>query len=361
MPLANFEDERFIAGMVSGGKPLVITEVGYHNNVATSDPHRGISEKAYGMYAPRTVLEAFRDGILRTYFYQFADAWTDAEAQRIGISPSENSFGLLRSDLSRRPSFLALRNLLRVVGGSAPVGSPGGLRFGLEGAGPDVRQLLLRSADGSFALVLWRQVPVWNRDARAEVTPAPDALEVVMGQPVSLARRFDPVASDAESQRWTNPRRIPVSLAGAPVVLRLTAAAAAPPATPPSTPPATPPSTPPATPPSTDPPATPPPGVFPGQSGSGTPNASPPPSQAGGGDGKASDESAPRGRCQGRKASLRRARIALKRWQRVHGRAAHNKPGPKARARLRHLRLLVERRRRAAVRCVRAQRAAQHP
>ena len=35
-------------------------------------------------------------------------------------------------------------------------------------------------------------------------------------------RRFDPVTSHAEVQRWTYPRRIPVDLGGAPVVLKLT-------------------------------------------------------------------------------------------------------------------------------------------
>ena len=40
-----------------------------------------------------------------------------------------------------------------VNGDSAPVPTPGALRYGLEGAGPDVRQLLLRSSDGDFSLV----------------------------------------------------------------------------------------------------------------------------------------------------------------------------------------------------------------
>ena len=92
----------------------------------------------------------------------------------------------------------------------------------MEGAGPDVRRLLLRSADGSYALVLWRQVSVWDRGAMRDLHPAADRLEVVLGERVSLARRFNPVDSDAERQRWTDPQRIPVDLAGAPVVLRLT-------------------------------------------------------------------------------------------------------------------------------------------
>jgi hypothetical protein len=70
--------------------------------------------------------------------------------------------------------------------------------------------------------VLWREVSVWDRLARKDLYPAADRLDVVLGQPLALAQRFDPVESDAERSRWTDPRRIPVELAGAPVVLRLT-------------------------------------------------------------------------------------------------------------------------------------------
>ena len=181
------------------------------------------------------MLEGFRQGLARTYLFQLADQWTPAQAQAWGIAGPSNAFGLLRWDLSRKPAFVALRNLMRAADtGSAPVASPGGLRYGLEGAGPDVRQMLLRSADGSYALVLWRQVSVWDRDALKDLHPAPQRVDVVLGQPIALARRFDPVDSDSERRRWTEPRRIPVDLAGAPVVLRLTppGAAKAPPAGP---------------------------------------------------------------------------------------------------------------------------------
>jgi hypothetical protein len=222
-PLGNLADEQQMMSAVSGNKPLEITEVGYHTNLADTTPHRPASERAVAIYTPRTLLEAFRFGIKRTYFYQLADLWSPQEAQRRNYSASYNSFGLLRWDLSRKPAFLALRNLLRVVDGdSTPVASPDGLRLALEGAGSDVRRLLLRSADGSYALVLWRDVSVWDRNAQRDLFPTPDRVNVVLGEPITVARRFEPVTSDTELQRWTYPRRIPVDLAGAPVVLRLT-------------------------------------------------------------------------------------------------------------------------------------------
>ena len=234
MPLSNFDDERTMMSLVSGSKPLVITEVGYHADTTTDDSHRGVSEAVNASYTPRILLEAYRDGIERTFFYQFVDPFTEAQRVQKGLSPAEGSFGLLRNDLTPRPSFIALRNLMDAVDGdSAPVGSPGGIRLGFEGSPSDMRRLLLRSADGSYALVLWRQVSLWDRVGKRPLTAAPVNVDVVMGEPLSLAQRFDPVVSSSETARWSDPRRISVALAGAPVVLRLTPAAAAPGADPP--------------------------------------------------------------------------------------------------------------------------------
>jgi hypothetical protein len=222
-------DEFDLASKISANKPLVATEIGYHTDTSPLyGGHYGAPERAVAQYMPRIALEAFTGGIERTYIYQFADLWSPAQAQQYGVSAAENSFGLLRWDLSPKPSFIALRNLLRVVDGdSAPVAAPAGMRLHLEGAGPDVRSLLLRSADGTYALALWRTVSVWDYLGRKDLYPAPDRFDVELGQPVALARRFDPVASSDETKRWDNPSRIPVDLAGAPIVLRLTPASAA--------------------------------------------------------------------------------------------------------------------------------------
>ena len=226
-PLYNIGSEKLLASLVSGAKPVVATEAGFHTDLALGGGHHGATEEVVAVYTPRIFLEAFRGGIERTYLFQLADPWTDADAIRFGGSLSENSFGLLRHNLAPKPSFYALRNLLRSVNAaSAPVASPGGLRLSLAGAGPDVQRLLLRAADGTYALVLWRTVSIWDRNADRKLAPAPDRLEVVLGDPIASASRFDPVGSDAATRSWSRPQRIPVDLAGAPVVLRLKPAAA---------------------------------------------------------------------------------------------------------------------------------------
>ncbi len=213
---------RFQAAGATGSKPLVATESGYHTDLGTTGGNLPVSERASALYSPRLVLEGFRGGVERTYFFQLADPWTDA-SKPPGLPLTENRFGLLRADLSRKPAFLSVRNLLRAVDAdSAPVAAPGGLHLGFDSAPADLRQLLLRSADGTYSLVLWRAVSVWSASNRVDLFPASDRVEVALGDRISLARRFNPVDSGEEQQRWTSPSRLAVDVGGGPVVLKLT-------------------------------------------------------------------------------------------------------------------------------------------
>ncbi len=168
------------------------------------------------LYSPRLVLEGFRGGVERTYFYQLADPWPDAsQAARAAALARTASGCCARTCRPSRPSSRCATCCSAVDGDSAPVASPGGLRLGLEGAPPDVRQLLLRSADGSYALVLWRDGQrLGPRPPRRPVPRARPRGRGARRAGSPLARRFDPVASDAEQQRWANPSRIPVDLGG---------------------------------------------------------------------------------------------------------------------------------------------------
>ena len=141
---------------VAKGKPLIATESGYHSALGTTGGHLPASERASAYYMPRLALEGFCNGVEKTYVYQLADPWPSSSSP---VSPEENSFGLLRSDLSPQAVLpRAAQPARRGRRGLRAGRRPGRAAVRARGAGPDVRQLLLRSADGSFALVLWRGV-----------------------------------------------------------------------------------------------------------------------------------------------------------------------------------------------------------
>lgn len=218
LPGENIPGELDLASKNSAAKPMVASEAGYHSALKTNSGFLPTSERAIASYVPRLYLEYYRRGIERTFLYQLADDLPEAENKN-----PEAHFGLLRSDLSPKPSFLALRNLMRAIGANEGAATQtGSLRFGIEGGDPDLRTLLFRTADGSMSLVLWRNVSVWDRMQRLDLSPVSRVSDVVLGQKVSLAQRFDPVQSDQARERWANPRRIPVEVGSDPVVLRLT-------------------------------------------------------------------------------------------------------------------------------------------
>ena len=87
------------------------------------------------IYMPRLALEGFRNGVERTYVYQLADPWPARRQPRLPRGEQLRS-AALRPVAASRPSSRCATCCDAVDGDSAPVAIPGGLRFGLEGAGP---------------------------------------------------------------------------------------------------------------------------------------------------------------------------------------------------------------------------------
>jgi hypothetical protein len=148
-------------------KPMGATETGYSTTAG------GIPERVVGKYLPRLYLEFFRKGIVRTFVYEFVDEWAQP-ANR------EANFGMVRSDLTPKPSYTAVKNLLHVLADTDAVFDPGTLDFELTvspvtvkastvrtgAADADVvydrteyvRHLVLAKSNGARYLVLWHDI-----------------------------------------------------------------------------------------------------------------------------------------------------------------------------------------------------------
>ncbi len=142
------------ASVVSGTKPIMATECGYHNDVSV---YGGVSEVASGKYIPRMFLLNFMNGIVRSYIYELLD-----DSSQTG---AEASFGLIRADGSVKPAFFAVKNMLSILSRENVALSP--LNFSL--GGPGVSQLLLQQGDGSWLLFLWQEVSCYNLNTKTDV------------------------------------------------------------------------------------------------------------------------------------------------------------------------------------------------
>lgn len=136
-------------------KPMVATETGY------STDRGGVSEAAHAKYMPRLFCEYFRKGIARAYSYEFVDEFEDkAQTNR------EAHFGLLRRDLTPKPAYHAVKNLIATLQDGEQAGfKPGSLDINIQVTpipGFDrtqyVHHLLLQKKNGDFYLLLWHEI-----------------------------------------------------------------------------------------------------------------------------------------------------------------------------------------------------------
>jgi hypothetical protein len=195
-------------------KPLMSTETGYVNKPETFGY---IPENLEAKYVPRLFAEYFNRGIDRTYIYELANQGPDA-TQR------EQNFGLLHFDLSPKPAYTALKNLIHLVEepNAAPI-TPGLLDYTLTSTAnlSALRHTLLEKSDGRFYLMLWQEVPVFNRTANAEISNAPVAVTLQLNTAIAQARLFQPNNSDQPMSTFSSPTTINLSIPDQMLVIEL--------------------------------------------------------------------------------------------------------------------------------------------
>lgn len=211
------------SAQTAGTKPAFTTETGYHtalNYKSSSEAFLPVTEAAQAVYMPRVFLEQFRRGVARTYSYELLNQFPDAK-----LTERESNWGLLRNDLSKKPAFDAVQNLISILKDSGSGSAPGSLDYSLEGNQESLRQLLLQKSDGSYYLALWRATSVWDAVKQITLDPGSSPISVKFNQPVSSVQLFSPNVSSTAVASVANPSG-PLSYAIGPQVqiLRITPA-----------------------------------------------------------------------------------------------------------------------------------------
>lgn len=157
-------------------KPIVVTESGYHTALGASQViagvQPGISEGAQAKYLPRHFAEYFNAGIRRTISYEFTNEFPDEATN------AEASFGIVRRDLTPKPAYHALKNLISLLSEAnwnaekkvwgKPTIKLRALDFELI-APPTVHHTVLQKSDGDFYLLLWNEVSSFDTKERKDL------------------------------------------------------------------------------------------------------------------------------------------------------------------------------------------------
>ena len=149
-------------------EPLVTTEAGYNNATSNTGSHPGVPEDVSGIYLPRLLLVHVGRGEQRMYSYELIDSFDDPDG-----SNAEAHFGLLNHDLSPKPAYLAMQRLIALLSDRGPAFTPESLGVTPTGLPADARYVLTQKRDGTFVLLLWRDVAIYDPVAQQPIEVAP--------------------------------------------------------------------------------------------------------------------------------------------------------------------------------------------
>jgi hypothetical protein len=195
----------YLSDPVSTTKPVYATETGY--NTCTT----GVSQDVYAKYLPRLFLNRFGAGVVRSYAYEFYDEGTDD-------TYSEDCFGLIYNNLTPKPVYTAVQNMIALMADPGPSFTPGKLNYTLSGNTTNVISYLFGKRDGTFILALVLATSIWNvGTCSAEpVTPQNVTVSVEGANAVATA---NPNVSSIWTSETLNAGEISVSLADSVLLL----------------------------------------------------------------------------------------------------------------------------------------------
>jgi hypothetical protein len=153
---------------VSGTKPIAVTETGY----GTAGGAGQVSEATQAKYMPRLLLEMQRAGVTEMIPYELIDE---------GGAPFSND-GLLRSDLSTKPAYYAVKGLLGMLHDRGT--ASGTLGIALSGQTQNLATRLFLKSDGSYVFAMWLEVQSCNPNTGADIAVAPQSVTMQFTRPL---------------------------------------------------------------------------------------------------------------------------------------------------------------------------------
>ncbi|MDD5139803.1 MAG: PKD domain-containing protein [Verrucomicrobiales bacterium] len=217
--------------MVTPSKPIVATETGYHTATNDTSTHPYVSQRAQGKYLPRLFAEYFNRGIRTTYIYEFVDEGTN-------YADKEAKFGLVNYDLTPKPVFTNLQNLITLLGEgtwdannkvwNVPSFTPSsGLDYTLAGSTNNVHHTLLQKSTGEFYLLLWQEVSTFYNNGGGgnianwkDITNATVPVTLTLNTPITSAATYL-LGSLTPTATYANPSSMSLSVPDEVLVVRL--------------------------------------------------------------------------------------------------------------------------------------------
>ena len=194
------------------GKPEVITEGGW--DTAQNGTY-GVDQATHAKYTLEYLLDAFGQGMPRTYLYELSDDAVDPAS-----SVDASDFGLFSFTGIPKKAATMLANLQSLLRSGSV--TPGSLAYSLENMPANGHQLLLEKSNGVFVLALWNEANLWNGTAHEEIPLASVQVLLSLGAEASSIQVFDPLVGTAAQSTTTNAQGLTIMIPDHPILVFIT-------------------------------------------------------------------------------------------------------------------------------------------
>jgi hypothetical protein len=159
------------------GKPMVATETGWHTDPTVLN---WVSETAQAKYIVRMLLEHQRVGIVRTWLYEMIDL--------PGSGTSNHGLGLLHSDMTEKPAFKAVKNIIATLRDPGTPIATTALDYSLTGGDANVRSMAFQKRNGSCWVAIWDEKSSWDFNRNTDITNTPQSVTLTVTGRVEIVR-----------------------------------------------------------------------------------------------------------------------------------------------------------------------------
>ncbi|MDC9837001.1 calcium-binding protein [Rhizobium binxianense] len=213
------------------GKPLAITETGYHTSLTadTNGGWEGVNEAAQAKLLLNTLMDGAALGSKQTFLYELLDAYSDPQGTN-----QEKHFGLFHLDYSAKPAATAIHNLTEILaddGAQKASFSAGTLNYSIDGLPSSARSLLTEKSDGSYQIIIWNEPDIWNQSTDTAIQAATTGVKVNLGTSFGSVKVFDPLTGSTAIKSLSNVSSLTVGLVDHPVIIEVAGSGGTPPTT----------------------------------------------------------------------------------------------------------------------------------
>ncbi|MGZ2424256.1 hypothetical protein ACVIRM_003218 [Rhizobium laguerreae] len=203
------------------GKPLAITETGYHTSLTadTNGGWEGVSEATQAKLLLNTLMDGAALGSKQTFIYELLDAYSDPQGAN-----QEKHFGLFHLDYSAKPAATAIHNLTEILADDSAQKasfSAGALNYSIDGLPSSARSLLTEKSDGSYQIILWNEPDIWNQSSDTAIQAATTAVKVNLGASFGSVKVFDPVTGTTAIKSLSNVSSLTLDVVDHPLIIEV--------------------------------------------------------------------------------------------------------------------------------------------